>query len=238
MRHLHLISAALFAFAITCAASSAHAAVITWGSATDVVGTSDVSTNGELEEAFNLGYKAADLSTVTVNTVEFTASVAPAPLTELIASTYNQLNGNSSGNASYDNLLNSVAFGGGTDLVNMTVGGGNLVNGRDYEIQLWYVEERSGDSGRVMQYGDGNANTVDVGGSAGQLGQYVIGTFTANGANQTLTMDPQGFGNSHLTAYQIRLLSVSVPEPSSGIIAIVGAVVVLTQRRRASQRCR
>jgi hypothetical protein len=223
--HLHV--AALGAGVMFLQIPLANAAVITWGSATDVVSTLDVSTNGTVVEAFNLGYRSTGLSTQTVNGVLFTALVAPTPLTSTNTNAYSQLNSNTSGDADYDGLLNSVAFGGGANLVSMTLGGGNLIDGGQYELQLWYVEEQAVSS-RVMIYGDGNGNTVGVGGSAGLLGQYAIGTFTAVGTSQTLTMDPDGFGNSHLTAYQIR----AVPEPSSAALLGLGGLALILRRRR------
>jgi hypothetical protein len=212
----------------------ASAATITWGGATDVVDVGDVSTNGTTLEAFNLALRAADTLTVTVNTVVFTGSTSPSPLT-LWSGSVDFLNGSTSGNTDYDNLLKTAAYGGGAGVVDMTVGGGLLQNGFDYEIQIWYVEERSADAGRVMRYGDGvSSNTVDVGGSAGLLGQYAIGTFTADGSNQTLSLSPTGFGNSHLTAYQIR----TVPEPSTVLLVALRASVWLATFSREFSTCR
>lgn len=143
---------------------------------------------------------------------------------------WNQLNGGTSGNASYNILLNTAAFGGGTS-TSMTVGGGNLVNGGLYEIQIWYVEERTigtpAVNTRVMTYGDGQGNTVNLGGTPGLLGQYAIGTFTADGPNQTLTLATNGFAQSHLTAYQIRM----IPEPSVALLSSLSALALFRRRR-------
>ena len=78
-----------------------------------------------------------------------------------------------------------------------------------------------------MLAGNTSGNTVDVGGSAGLLGQYAIGTFTADGSNQTLSMDSQGFGNSFLTAYQIR----TVPEPGTALLMGLGLMVLAVRSR-------
>ena len=65
---------ALLAFFV---ASSAHSAVISWGSPTNISGDSDVSTNGSLVGARNIGLPAVNgmpaVSTTTVNGVTFTA---------------------------------------------------------------------------------------------------------------------------------------------------------------------
>lgn len=172
------------------ASTLSQAAVITWGTATDVAATTDVSTNGTTVEAFNLAARAADTATVTVNGVTFTGSTSPAPLLTAVTTAANHLNGGSTGNADYNTLLNTLAFGGGSGTSTMTLGGGNLLTGSPYEIQIWFVEERTTFNTRVMTYGDGNGNNVNLGNSPGLFGQYVIGTFTADGPNQTLTLAP------------------------------------------------
>ncbi len=225
----------------------AKAAVITWGSATDVVSTLDVSTNGTTVEAFNIGYEYTGaivptppaLSTVTVNSVIFAALAGPSPLTETNGGAYGFLAGKTTGNTDYNSLLNSAAYGGGTGTVDMTLGGGNLVNGQQYEIQLWYVDVRTeGVDTRAMIFGDGEITESSVSvssgifGPSGTLGQYTIGTFTADGINQTLSLTPgvapNAFGNSQLNAYQIR----AVPEPSAAsLVGLCGLALILRRRR-------
>jgi hypothetical protein len=221
-----VVSAAM----VILSSSISHAAVITWGTATDVVATTDVSTAGTSVGAFNLAARSADTATVAVNGVTFTGLTSPSPLTNTGAAAPNQLNGGTSGNANYNTLLNTAAFGGGTSTT-MTLGGGNLVSGEDYLIQVWFVEERTTGSPalntRVMTYGDGNGNTVNLGGTVGLLGQYAIGTFTADGPNQTLTLATNGFAQSHLTAYQIRL----IPEPSVALLSALSAFALGRRRR-------
>jgi Cadherin domain len=213
----NLIGAITIATLLSCIAS--HGAPIIWGSATDVATTADVATTGAFVEAFNLSSRAADTSTVTVNGITFTGLTSPSPLTNAGAAASAHLNGNTSGDVGYNSLLNTAAFGGGAS-TSITVGGGNLINGRDYLIQVWYVEERTTGAPalntRQMIYGSPGGSTVTVGGTAGLLGQYVIGTFTADGPNQTLTLATPGapFLQSHLTAYQIRATGTPPTSPS------------------------
>lgn len=199
---------------------ASHGAPITWGTATDVATVADVSTTGGFVEAFNLAYRALDTSTVTVNGVTFTGLTTPSPLTTSPATSPSAyLNGNSSGNNDYNALLNTAAYGGGPSTM-ITVGGGNLINGGEYLIQVWYVEERTTGNPvlntRKMIYGSPGGNTVTVGGTAGLLGQYAIGTFTADGPSQTLTLATVGasFLSCHLTAYQIRATSSPPTSPA------------------------
>ena len=178
--------------------SQVQAADISWGSATDVAAPSDVSNSGVLVEAYNLGGTTSGVD-VSVNGVLFTG------ISTLLSQDSNddQYSGTTA-DPNYDELLSSFDYGGGTNLVTLTVGGGALELGTDYEVQVWYAD--SDGTGRVVPVGDGNGNTV----SLSHTGQYAIGIFTADANTQALTLASPGFGNAHFTAYQIRELS-SVP---------------------------
>jgi choline-sulfatase len=187
------------------------AAPITWGPATDVSAASDVSTNGLTLEAVNA---AADTNTadLTVNGVVFGSTGEVLDLD----STIDAYSG-STGDAAYDALLSSVDYGGGGALFTVALGGGILEVGSPYEIQVWFIDTRNS---RVMQFGDGNSNAVDL---ASTPGQYAIGTFTADGTNQSLSFDAQGFGNAHINAYQIRFLGPTpLPDVPTQLVATNG----------------
>jgi autotransporter-associated beta strand protein len=169
---------------------------ITWGAATSVSASSDVSTTGVLVEAFNAGDNA--VLDQTVNTVLFTGTGALLPL-----NTANDVFSGDTGDAAYNALLSSIDFGGGGNLFTISVGNGNLVVGEEYLIQVWFVDTSA--ATRVMQFGDGNGNTV---GLAASPGQFATGTFTATNTDQTLSLFATNFGNAHITAYQIRDTSV------------------------------
>ncbi|MGJ8645113.1 MAG: sulfatase-like hydrolase/transferase [Luteolibacter sp.] len=208
-----------------------HAAPITWGPATAIStgsgNSSDVSTNGSVVEAYN-GVGNDQIGTATnviVNGVTFT------PTTSLLNE--DPKNGGSNdfssttngGDASYDTLLSTLEYGGGDGVVTLTIGDGDgntattgvglLTIGEDYEIQVWFSDTRND---RVMTFGDGN------GGGLGNVvylnDQYAIGTFTADASTQTLTLDSgntgsgsPNFGQSHITAYQIRKAVTGPPPP-------------------------
>ena len=206
----------------------ASAAPITWGPATSIstgVGnSSDVSTNGVLIEAYNgvSNDQIGSTSTVTVNGVNF------LPTTSLLNGDPNNAGSNdfssttNGGDAEYDALVSTVEFGGGTGTVTLTLGdgdgntsttgSGNLIIGQQYQIQVWYSDTRAGNNGnRVTPVGDGNGNTVDLN------DQFAIGTFTADASTQDITLASPGFGQAHITAYQIRALGAAAPP--SGIIS-------------------
>ncbi|MEP4078012.1 Ig-like domain-containing protein [Haloferula sp.] len=173
----------------------ASGAIITWGSATDVSAETDVSLNGTLVEAFNLSYDGNPTDPI-VNGVTF----------ESIGSLLDNsadlefFTGNISAN--YNELLGTLDYGGGTSPT-LSLGGGGLIPGELYEIQIWYGNSR--DANRVMRFTDNQGgSSVDLGGGSTQ---YAIGTFTADGFNQNLQLLPQGFSKAHINAYQIRALS-------------------------------
>ncbi|MDF7825439.1 Ig-like domain-containing protein [Pontiellaceae bacterium B12227] len=178
----------------------AQAANITWGSVTDYSTASDVSTQGVLVEAIN-GCGTGLQVSPTVNGVLFVNT--PSLLGN---DTDTSFFFGDTGDSNYDLLLNSKDAGSESSIA---VGGGQLEVGKEYLIQLWYLDERSGYDERAAIYGDSLGNVT------AQLNdQYVIGTFTADGFSQTITLEGVGTG-PQLTAYQLRDLSSAVPVISS-----------------------
>lgn len=177
------------------AVSLGSAAPITWGPALDTIDPTVVETTGTLVEAIN-GSRTTGV--ITVNGVNFSPS--DALLSNSAANV--GLSGSTTLDPGLDALLNAVEFGGGTS-TSITVGGGALVTGQTYSIQIFWTDLRST---RVMTYGDGEGNTVDVSsiGAPGTFGQFVIGTFEADGPTQTLSLTTNGFANAHINGYQIR----------------------------------
>jgi len=202
----------------------ASAAVMTWGSATNIstgVGnSSDVSTNGTLVEAFSGRISGNPTGNNTVNGVLFTSTTNLLPLdsndnTDLSTST----NG---GDAAYDNILSTVDFGGG-ESTTITIGGGNLEVGELYEIQVWYVDQRA--VTRTMSFG---SSATDPLRALSAAGQFAIGTFTADGTSQSLYMTTDGTSpQNHINAYQVRL----IPEPSTALLGGLGLLALLRRRR-------
>lgn len=221
--------------------SHAHAAVITWGSPTAVstgpVNSSDVSTNRTLVEAFNGAISSYGGGDQTVNGVLF--RVSTDLLDQDTAATVDFSSATNGGDASYDAILSTVDFGGG-DSTTITVGDGDgdstvsspglLTIGTPYEIQVWFVDDRD-DAGRTF-----DERTMGFASSASDSivslnDQFVIGTFTADATTQELYLDTiapsTGFGNAHITAYQIR----EIPEPSAMLMSVVSALALLRRRR-------
>ncbi|MEQ9462706.1 MAG: hypothetical protein RJQ10_03525 [Haliea sp.] len=206
--------------------SVAFSAPIVWGGAQNTAGALDVVVSGSLVEAFNAG--SSNTGSVTVNSVTFTNTGALLPQ----STNTNPLNGSSSGDASYNQLLGSFDFGGGT-VTSLSIGGGNLQTGLDYIVQVWYTDLRSCCSGRIMTFGDGLGSNVNLNATGGGLGQFAVGQFTADAASQTLSLASNNFGNAHITAYQVRELESVSQVPVPGPLLLIGLGLVLIGARRS-----
>lgn len=219
---------------LLCLIAAAHpsgAAPITWGTPVAVrtgAGNSvDVSTQGTLVEAFNAAISSYTSGNKTVNGVTFVATTNLLPLN---ATTVNDFSiATNGGDANYDAILSTADYGGG-DSTTITIGDGDgnssvngaglLEIGRRYQIQVWFVDDRSSSNARTM----GFASTS----SAAKVNlndQHVTGTFTADATTQTLFLDTvssaagDSFANCHLTAYQIRALA----PPAAPSVTIFGS---------------
>jgi hypothetical protein len=211
----------------------ASAAVITWGSATNIstgVGnSSDVSTNGTLVEAYSGRISGSPSGNNTVNGVLFTSTMNLLPMDSTVNNDFStSTNG---GDTAYDRILSSADFGGGTSTTivigdgdgNTNVTGPGLLEvGQLYEIQVWFVDQRTDNETRAMRYGSSSSDPLVT-----LQGQFVIGTFTADATTQTLYMETNGFAQNHLNAYQIRM----IPEPSSALLGGLGLLALLRRRR-------
>jgi hypothetical protein len=207
---------------LLCLIAAAHpsgAAPITWGTPVAVrTGTgnsADVSTQGTLVEAFNAAISSYTGGNKTVNGVTFVATTNLLPSN---ATTVNDFSiATNGGDANYDAILSTADYGGGdsTTIIigdgdgNSSVNGAGLLEiGKKYQIQVWFVDDRSFSDARTMGFASSStAAKVNLN------DQYVIGTFTADATTQTLFLDTVSsaagdtFGNAHLTAYQIRALA-------------------------------
>lgn len=202
--------------------SAAVSAPILWGGAQDTTGALDVVTNGSLVEAMNAGPDNG--GSVTVNGVPFANTDALLPLS---AGGVNPLGGATSGDAGYDQLLDTFDYGGGV-ATSLSIGGGSLVAGSNYSLQIWFMDLRSCCSGRNMTFGDGLGGNVNLNATGGGgLGQYAVGQFTADTGSQTLALASTGFANVHLTAYQIRTVEQASPVPVPAPLFLFGLGLVL-----------
>lgn len=210
---------------IVLASGAANAGIITWSEVQNTTDFNDVLNLGSTVEAIN----GTDTNTgsVTINGVEFDNSTNLLSKDGFVGA----LTNSSTGDSSYDALLNSFDYGNGSDLTTLTIGGGKLLDGEDYFIQLWLTDLRV--SSRDMSFGDGNGNSVELDATEGDFGQYAIGKFTATGDTQELSLDALNSANAHITGYQVRLSDVSatsVSEPSTLAIIALGLMGFAARR--------
>jgi hypothetical protein len=221
------------------AAGRAGAGPIAWGPPTTISGDTDVSTDGTLIAAFNTG--GPDISTTTVNGVTFTALALhgntftsgnftffhnnPGP-----AFLFNDHVGSSKPpfsalSPSYQALLSS--FTGGAPF-NLTISG--LTTGQSYEFEWWTnISSSSGLSGVFATATAGNSVALheDTTGLVGGVGQFAIGTFTADGPTETIAFSGAPLTLAIVDGFELR----EIPEPSSLALFVLGGAVAAAWRR-------
>ena len=205
----------LWTVGLCLAAASGSAGSITWGPATTISGDTDVTNSGNALYAYAGG-------AVTVNGVSFTAAA----------------NGSTWGNVSYTSLggfnavfgataapfsglstayktaLATAAWGSGT-AGTVTLNG--LTSGHAYTVQIWVNDSRGSYQYRYETVTSTGGNTVTLyfapnSNSAGAVGQFVVGTFTASGTSQTFSLT----GNAvvQINAINVRDTGVYVFTPT------------------------
>ena len=240
------------ALALSLAVEPAKAAVINWGAAQNITGSSDVVTTGTLHASANFfatGTQAGS-GNITVNGVQFvgfqsartpTPGSGPTSLTvgniTLTGTSPQSNNVNLQGQpglggpASYNDLLNQTAFVFNTNTTGtMGVSVGGLTNGAQYLIQYWVNDSRLAAATRTVVVG-GNTLAVNTTGSDGGSGQYITGTFTADSTTQSF-QSIGGVGSvAYANAMQVRLLAV--PEPTQMVaVAAIGAALGMWRMRK------
>jgi hypothetical protein len=108
-------------------------------------------------------------------------------------------------------------------------------------LQFWVQDGRNGGNAERYETLTGGANTsaalsYGFGSGSGNLGQYILGTFVADGSGQeTLTMNAFGGGtdgsSAQITLLQLRDIT-AVPEPSTLALFAAGSGLMLCAYRR------
>ncbi|NWK55029.1 hypothetical protein HW115_05375 [Verrucomicrobiaceae bacterium N1E253] len=185
--------------------TAATAAPIIWQAAQHATGKSDL-----IEGSIILSASGGSGASITgggssgTSTYAFTkANYADLTFTPVVTSNDATASSttNSTGDTNFDQIIDSFSYTtSGTAAGAQTISG--LTPGQRYRLQIFFNDQRSATSSRVMSYGDGESspNTVNLTAGAGNWGQYAIGTFTADGNSQQLTHKANGFANLHYTA--------------------------------------
>ncbi len=209
-------------------ANHTRAASITWGAPQQISGDSDVMTNGTLDRAYGLG-SSGD----TVNGVTF-GSILPTDSTNISGLINNGTFGSGPLSGPYANLVSNGIYD--NDSGSITLNG--LVTGDSYEIEVWVNDSRSPENTRSETIS--GSPTILFGSQTGNgLGHFIVGTFIADSTgSQALDFEAANGGIVQVNALQLRVLSASVPEPSSFILSgiAVAGMMVYTGRRRKARR--
>ena len=228
----------LAAAAALALAATAHAALMTWAAPATTTGDSDVSTAGTLIAAANIGDTTA--ATTTVNGVpflpwnsnsftsfgifSFSAPVGGFVLGGSPAGPFSNLS------ASYRNLLlssasnNSSVNGNGPVPISFTLAG--LTPGNTYAFEWWSSVPVSAFASATSTATAGASVTLAANptGVNGGLGQFALGTFTADAITQDMTISV----SSIMNAVQLR----QIPEPATATLLALGVGGLLARRRR------
>ncbi|MDD5675261.1 MAG: hypothetical protein PHC61_13915, partial [Chitinivibrionales bacterium] len=199
------------------------AASITWGSATNISADADISTAGTAVYAYTWG------SIQTVNTVTFAATTATSgdvggnlTLDSFGSRDYKSNNHFGMGygafaslSTQYQEILWGAVFNSSTGTKTVTLK--NLTSGNNYQVQVWVNNSYYDNSTMTVTAGNSVTLTKNVGGGAG-VGQYAIGTFTADATTQVLSF----YGNSGSSGVGPQLNAISLrnqsgPPPAPGV---------------------
>ena len=225
-RNLRLVLAVSFLIAGVGAVRCVEAqSVITWEQPASTSNTGDIraaAPNSEVLYAFNGG------NTLSIVGIEFLGGtfdslptgMSFSPSAGLSADTAAAGLSESSGSAAYDSLLNNMAYttsGFQSGVIEFS----GLDIGTQYQIQLWFSDQRNAGNNRSMIFGDDGASNGEVSLAADRrdFGENVVGSFVATAQSQRLSMRTSGFGNIHINAL---VLSSVVPIPQEPINPIAG----------------
>lgn len=213
-------------------ASGAHAVTVTWGSATTISSSTDVSTNGTQVFGRNINVASPSDPSAIVNGANFawnnpgwTVGYSESGFPNTLSMTVPTLSGPDAAN--YQAILTYGREAYPTPSGSFTFS--NLVINQQYELQVWVADYRNFTNLRtetITAAGDIASPALTYLNSGGSVhGQYIIGTFTADATSLTFTMD--GNETAMYNALQLR----AIPEPSAALLGGLGMLALLRRRR-------
>lgn len=233
----------LCALSVSALTMTTNAANITWQNPTTISGASDVSTLGTYFGSW--APQDGSANTLPVNGVTF-QGFSDLPSLTPDANWDNGYNGFASpgtSDANYNALLQYARFSNETTPVGFSWSG--MTPGDTYLVEFWVQDGRNSITAERSETLTGGANTsaalaYGTGANGTSPGQFIIGTFVADGTgSQTITVNPSGgadiTASAQINLFQVRDLT-SVPEPSTFafLAAGVGAMCLLLRRRNAA----
>jgi len=199
--------------------ASANAADITWQGPVTISGTSDVSTQGTLVGTWAPGDDAYNPDSLPVNGVTFNA-YGSGPFNSFVSTSginnhYTGYNNPGTGDNNYDTILKAAVYSDGSS-ISLTWGG--LAPGDTYLLEFWVQDGRNSTTAERSETLTGGANTsaaLAYGSGSTGPGQFILGTFVADGTTETLTLNASGGADigpsAQVNLMQLRNIS---PRPS------------------------
>ena len=218
--------------------ATANAADISWQTPATISGTSDVSTLGTLVGTWAPGDDAYNPDSLPVNGVTFNA-YGSGPFNSFLSTSgindhYTGYNSPGTADNNYNTILKAAVYSYGSS-ISLTWGG--MAPGDTYLLEFWVQDGRNSTTAERSETLTGGANTsaaLAYGFGNNGPGQYVLGTFVADGtATETLTLNASG-GNDIGPSAQINLMQLRNITPRPDVtwrtpVTISGTSDVTTQ---------
>jgi len=214
--------------------ASSHATTVIWNPAQNITSASDVLTTGTFDRAYS--FQVSPGSDLSVNGVTFTsvstpsdsgvASITVGNTTIASTTTFASLNNSANSMTGDYNTLNLNAVYAQAGQLNLTLGG--LTNGQEYRVQLWVSYTPGG--GKTQTITSGNPVSINSNNGLTGAGQFVVGTFTADGSSQVFNIST---GDNYPLLNAVSLYAI--PEPSTYAMVLGGLLNLSLIRRRRVQ---
>jgi hypothetical protein len=230
---------------LAAAAASAQNANISWQAPTTISGASDVSVAGTLVGTWGPGddwggtnrsdnYPVNGVTFAAYGSGSFSSWVNSSGLNDRYGSYGNP----NTADPNYNYLLQTAEYSYGST-VSLTWGG--MTPGDDYQLEFWVNDGRNSATAERSETLTGGSSTsaalaYGTGANGTGPGQYILGTFVADGTG-TETLTVNGFGGADAGASaQVNLLQLRditpTPEPSSLALLAGGAGAMIFGLRR------